>query len=89
MVIFSTLLKLLISVAVEKSETKPFYAFLIDRLRSLTSGKPHMLYMAGKLMTSTTRVIGNLLLYTNGTALIIHNLSSNKVVLLWKLRNTR
>ena len=53
LVIFSTLLKPLISVAVEKSETKPFLR-VFDR--------PHMLYMAGKLMTSATRVIGNLLL---------------------------
>ena len=39
-----------------------------------------MLYTAGKLMQSTTRVMGN----------VLYNLSSNKVLsLLWKLRNAR
>ena len=61
LVIFSTL-KPLISVTVEKSETKPFLHVLINCLHPLTNKTLHMLYMAGKLMTSTTRVIGNLLL---------------------------
>ena len=39
-----------------------FSAFLIDRIHLFTNGKPRMLYMSRKLMTSATRLNGNLLL---------------------------